>query len=384
MKSAGRVRLLLPWSAAVGSRAQGSRAKGAWADALDRLLIAARLRTLLATGSGNPETAIALEIVMVVDDPEGEGSRASEQTALDLATQVRQETHVDVDRIECLLFEEPSREHATGYSPRRWAAALDLRQSSPGERVTDWLLAGDDYQSAELVGLLAAQLGGAALTNVEGFQPGHGGEVLLQRREYQGKLLGTYAVPAMSQLVLTVRSGATVETSDDDALGSHDDLPAAEVVVTSVEASVADRQVLATEKPDSESIDLGHAQRLVSAGRGVGSAEGIAPLRELAARLDATLSASRPVVDAGWLERQRQVGSSGQTVSPELYIAVGISGSIQHLQGMQASKCIVAINDDPEAPIWSVARYGICRDLHSVVPQWVRYLDEDEDEGEEN
>ncbi|HEY9126281.1 MAG TPA: electron transfer flavoprotein subunit alpha/FixB family protein, partial [Acidobacteriaceae bacterium] len=121
-------------------------------------------------------------------------------------------------------------------------------------------------------------------------------------------------------------------------------------------------------RASAQTVDLNAAPLLVAVGRGIKEEANLSIVQELATALGAELAASRPICDAGWLPLERQVGSSGQTVAPKVYIAVGISGAIQHLVGMKGSQCIVAINKDENAPIFEVANYGIVGDLFEVVP----------------
>ena len=118
-----------------------------------------------------------------------------------------------------------------------------------------------------------------------------------------------------------------------------------------------------------KSVDITEAKVLVSGGRGVGSAEGYEPLRELAAVLGGEVASSRIGVDSGWIEKDRQVGQTGKTVHPDLYVACGISGAIQHLAGMEGSEFVIAINKDETCPMMKLADLGIVGDLHAIVPK---------------
>ena len=129
-------------------------------------------------------------------------------------------------------------------------------------------------------------------------------------------------------------------------------------------------------KEAKQAVDLTQADKIVAVGRGIKGEEQLPIAQELAKVLGAELAASRPICDSGWLPMDRQIGSSGQTVTPKLYVALGISGAIQHLVGMKGAKTIVAINKDADAPIFEVSDYGIVGDLFEVVPALVAALNE--------
>ena len=159
---------------------------------------------------------------------------------------------------------------------------------------------------------------------------------------------------------------------------STDDLRSGSSEIKKIDIEIDETQIKNTyEEPFQESaggVDLTSADIIVSVGRGIGEADNISIAKDLALALGGQLSSSRPVVDSGWLSPDHQVGSSGQSVSPKLYLALGISGAIQHVVGMKGSKNIVAINKDPEAPIFEIANYGIVGDIFEIVPKLIESL----------
>ncbi|QPV61201.1 electron transfer flavoprotein subunit alpha/FixB family protein [Halosimplex litoreum] len=136
----------------------------------------------------------------------------------------------------------------------------------------------------------------------------------------------------------------------------------------SIDESAVRSTVTGFEEVGGGDVDISEADVLVSVGRGIEEEDNLDVVRDLAEALDATVSASRPVVDSGWLPKNRQVGQSGKVVTPDVYIAIGISGAVQHVAGMKGADTIIAINTDPNAPIFDIADYGIVDDLFDVVP----------------
>jgi electron transfer flavoprotein alpha subunit len=189
----------------------------------------------------------------------------------------------------------------------------------------------------------------------------HGDRLVLTRQIFNAKMNMKTAVRGEPPYFATSSPGA-FPADEVEAGGS------AEVAAFPISLSAGRRKVVERVEAPKGKADLSSAPIIVSGGRGLKEKQNFNLVFELAEAMGASVGASRPVVDAEWLAREYQIGSSGQTVSPKLYIAIGISGAIQHLVGMQTSRCIVAINKDPEAPIFKVAHYGIVEDLFKVVP----------------
>ncbi len=189
------------------------------------------------------------------------------------------------------------------------------------------------------------------------------GKVAWTRPAFGGNLMATILCPEHYPQIGTVRPGVFKkcdETQCRAALIREDIRVPQEQIRTQI------LEIL--KEMNDEKIDLENAEIIVSGGRGVGGPEGFEPIRALAKVLGATVGSSRAAVDAGWISHAHQVGQTGKTVAPKLYIACGISGAIQHQAGMSGSDCIVAINKDPDAPIFDIADYGIVGNLFDVLP----------------
>ena len=225
------------------------------------------------------------------------------------------------------------------------------------------------YQTRDCAPAIAARMRKALITDVTGLS-GAGADATFTRPMFQGKLAAQVKPLGDPPFFVTVQIGAF--RADAVHKGSS-----AQVTPVTVEIDAA----AIRQKPEppfqeaKQAVDLGQAERIVAVGRGIKSQENIAVAEKLAKAMGAELAASRPICDNGWLPMERQIGSSGQTVAPKLYVALGISGAIQHLVGMKGARTIVAINKDADAPIFEVADYGIVGDLFEVVPALIAELE---------
>ncbi len=219
------------------------------------------------------------------------------------------------------------------------------------------------YQARDFAPRLAARIDRALITDVTGVK-GSGDGLTFVRPMFQGKLAAEVRPLGPAPHFVTFQVGSY--RADAVARGTAP-APVRELAV-SLDAAAIRQTPEAPFQEARQAVDLGQAERIVSVGRGIKEQANIAVAQALADALGAELAASRPICDAGWLPMERQVGSSGQTVAPKLYVALGISGAIQHLVGMKGASTIVAINKDPDAPIFEVADYGIVGDLFEVVP----------------
>ncbi|HDN79244.1 MAG TPA: electron transfer flavoprotein subunit alpha/FixB family protein, partial [Chloroflexi bacterium] len=227
---------------------------------------------------------------------------------------------------------------------------------------------GATTQGRDLAPRLAARLGVGLASDCTSFDVDGDGKLLITRPIYAGRAIQTIKLKTSPQMA-TLRPNVFPPAEPDASRQAEvEKLP---VSVGEVRAKVVDFL-----KKESEEIELTEADIIVSGGRGLGKPEGFEVIRALAKVLGAAVGASRAAVDAGWIDHSHQVGQTGKTVNPKLYIACGISGAAQHLAGMRTSKVIVAINKDPEAPIFKVADYGIVADLYDVVPALTKAFQE--------
>jgi electron transfer flavoprotein alpha subunit len=252
------------------------------------------------------------------------------------------------------------------YTPDAYTMALRacIESSAPA-----FVLLPHTYQTRDFAPRLAARMRRPLITDVTGLN-GSGASATFLRPMFQGKLAAEVRPQGEPPAFVTFQIGAFRA----DAVKRGGSAP-----VTTLDVEIDTSAI--TQKPEppfqeaKQAVDLSQAERIVSVGRGIKSQENIAIAERLAKAMGAEVAASRPICDNGWLPMERQIGSSGQTVAPKLYVALGVSGAIQHLVGMKGSRTVVAINKDAEAPIFEVADYGIVGDLFEIVPAMTAELE---------
>jgi electron transfer flavoprotein alpha subunit len=246
------------------------------------------------------------------------------------------------------------------YTPDGAVAALKdfITQKSP-----KLVLMPHTYQVRDFAPKLATALGRTLISDATGFRK-EGDKLLFSRQMFQGKFAADVSFACPAPHFVTFQAGAF--------RGDKAEAGASAAPVETVNVTVADSAV--RNKPDDpfkeakQAVDLTQAEIIVSVGRGIKEQKNIELAKALADALGGEIAASRPICDAGWLPMDRQIGSSGQTVAPKLYLAVGISGAIQHLVGMKGSRSIIAINKDAEAPIFEIADFGVVGNLFDILP----------------
>lgn len=252
------------------------------------------------------------------------------------------------------------------YTPGAYVGALApaIRESAPA-----YVVFPHTYQTVDYFARLAQECGGALLPEVTGYEESAGG-LLWARPVLGGKMQSKVRVRGEGTVLVSVQSGAF--PADDTGSGSAEirDLPG------DLSGLKPDREILEVEEVGGDTVDLSKAEIIVAVGRGIGGTDKMGPVEELAKALGAEIGASRPVIDSGWLPRDRQIGSSGQTVAPKLYLALGISGAIQHTVGMKSAGIVVAVNKDRNAPIFALSDYGVVADVHEFLPAFTAAVKE--------
>ena len=244
------------------------------------------------------------------------------------------------------------------YAPEGYAAAL---ASAAKESAADTILVSGTILGRDVAARACARLGTGLLSDVVEIERAAGGALRGKRPVYSGKAYAWASIPAARPAMATLRPNVFPAVA-----GASRPV---EVVAFAAESVPVRARVTRLETPTAQEQDVAEAPIIVSGGRGLKAPEHFELVRALATALGGAVGASRAVVDAGWISHAHQVGQTGKVVSPSLYVACGISGAIQHLAGMSSSKVIVAINKDPEAPIFKVATYGIVGDVFEVLPK---------------
>lgn len=254
------------------------------------------------------------------------------------------------------LVESPKLEP---YTPDAFAAALKQLITAKQPKL---VLMPHTYQVRDFIPKLATKMGRAVISDCIGFKH-ENGKLVFTRLMFQGKLAADVSFHSDAPWFATFQNGAF---RADQAEASANPAPV-ETIVAEIEDAIRTKPQEIF-KEAKQAVDLTQAEIIVSVGRGIKEQKNIEMAKQLADALGGELAASRPICDSGWLPMDRQIGSSGQTVAPKLYLALGISGAIQHIVGMKGSRTIIAVNKDSEAPIFEIADYAVVGNLFDIVP----------------
>ena len=289
--------------------------------------------------------------------------RADTEVSVSVVCQSPESIEWAMDKDLDTIYDCTSNNTPSEYHPYRY---LDLAEEIINTSSPDLILVGHSYQARDWVARLSARLDIPFVSDCikirfENDRP------IFTRQVYKGKINQDIA-SSSEKTIASIQAGSF--NPDQIALGSG----------TLTKVDISYRTSLDSITPGKKfqeqtgGVDLTKASVIVSVGRGIGKEENLPMAHELADKLNAELGSSRPIVDQGWVEHERQIGSSGQVVSPKLYFAIGISGAIQHQVGMKGSENIMAINKDANAPIFEIADYGIVGDIFDIVPKVIDKL----------
>jgi electron transfer flavoprotein alpha subunit len=252
------------------------------------------------------------------------------------------------------------------YTPDAFAAALRQFIAEKQPRI---VLLPHTYQVRDFVPKLATAMGRTVISDCIGYKK-DGDKLFFTRQMFQGKFAADVSFTCDAPWFVTFQNGAF--RGDKAEAGSS--AAAVESVKVEVADGVVRNQPQEVFKEAKQAVDLTQAEIIVAVGRGIKEQKNIELAKQLAEALGGELAASRPICDSGWLPMDRQIGSSGQTVAPKLYLALGISGAIQHIVGMKGARTIIAVNKDSEAPIFEIADYAVVGNLFDLVPPLIEEI----------
>jgi electron transfer flavoprotein alpha subunit len=252
------------------------------------------------------------------------------------------------------------------YTPDAFAAALEQFIADKQPRI---VLMPHTYQVRDFVPKLATSMGRTVISDCIGYKK-DGGKLFFTRQMFQGKFAADVSFTCDAPWFVTFQNGAFRGDKAEAGSGAA----AVESVTVDIADGVVRNQPQEVFKEAKQAVDLTQAEIIVAVGRGIKEQKNIELAKQLAEALGGELAASRPICDSGWLPMDRQIGSSGQTVAPKLYLALGISGAIQHIVGMKGARTIIAMNKDAEAPIFEIADYAVVGNLFDLVPPLIEEI----------